>query len=411
MLICGDCSARNDDGESFCTNCGAYLEWQRPPAGAVDRPRAATSGPGPKTPPGPRPDTAELPQITVPPVPTAGESTERRQRTPRGRRSAAGTGNPGQSGTVLAGSPPGGAGGGGQESMRDPVGDRNKGDTVAVIDVEPAAVKPGQRITSAPRVLPTDSEASTAAGELVCATCGTGNQADRSFCRRCAASLLVDPGTDFSEVPRLSWWRRLFRRPEGRALPAGTRPRWKSRRFPTRSAALVAVLGLLGGGAYANRDSIGGAPQRVLDELFDGPVRDLKMTASDSTKDPDLANDGFSDTSWAGKLKDGEHSNFLEATFAGPTRLVYVFITGLKSEPLASREEQRPSKVLISVHHKGAKEGTYQNFPQVDVPVDTQRHGYYVGADNVEAVRLTIVEPTSATAKSVSIAGVQFSKR
>lgn len=410
MLICGDCSARNDDGESFCTNCGAYLEWQRP-AGAVDRPQATTSGPGSKTPPEPRPDTAELPQITVPAVPTAGESTERRQRTPRERRSAAGTGKPGQSGTVLAGSAPGGAGGGGQESRRDPAGDGNKGDTVAVIDVEPAAVKPGQRVASAPRVLPANSEPSSAAGELICATCGTGNRTDRSFCRRCAGSLEGAPVAAASEAPRLPWWRRLVGRPQGQALPAGTRPRWKSRRFPMRSAASVAVLGLLGGGAYANRDSIGGAPQRVLDELLDGPAVPTKMNASDSTKDPDLAKDGFSNTSWAGKLKDGEHSNFLEATFAGPTRLVYVFITGLKSEPLASREEQRPSKVLISVHHQGAKEGTYQNFPQVDVPTDTQRHGYYVGADNVEAVRLTIVEPTSATAKFVSIAGVQFSKR
>ena len=98
------------------------------------------------------------------------------------------------------------------------------------------------------------------------------------------------------------------------------------------------------------------------------------MNASDAIKDrkPELANDGFSNTSWVANLKGGERSNFLEATFAGPTRLVYVFITGLKSEPPPSREEQRPSKVLISVRHEGAKDGTaYQDiFPVVEVADD-----------------------------------------
>ena len=226
VLICGDCSARNDDGENFCTNCGAYLEWQRPPAGAVDRPQAATSGPGPKAPP----DTAELPQITVPPVRTAGEP---RPGTPHGRRSAAaGNENPGRSGTVRAG----GAGGARQGTGPESDGDvRAKSDPVAVIDIEPAAVKPGQRISSAPRVIPADREASTAAGELICATCGTGNQTDRSFCRRCAASLAVEPVAEVSVAPRLSWWRRLFRQPRGkhcRRAPGPDRSQGVSRRDP-----------------------------------------------------------------------------------------------------------------------------------------------------------------------------------
>lgn len=403
MLICGDCSARNDDGENFCTNCGAYLEWQRPPAGAVDRPQAATSGPGPKAPL----DTAELPQITVPPVRTAGEP---RPGTPHGRRSAAaGNESSGRSGTVRAG----GAGGARQGTGPESDGDvRAKSDPVAVIDVEPAAVKPGQRISSAPRVIPADREASTVAGELVCATCGTGNQTGRSFCRRCAASLAVEPVAEAAEAPRLSWWRRLFRQPEGKALPAGSRPRSKSRRFPTRSAALVAVLGLLGGGAYANSDSIGGAPQRVMDELLDRSVVPTEMNASDSIKDrvPELAGDTFSNTSWSARLKDGERANFLEATFAGPTRLVYVFITGRSSKIPPSREEQRPSKVLISVRRDGTPEGTFQDiFPVVELADDGKRHGFYVGAANVRDVRLTIIEPRGPEGKPVAVAGVQFS--
>ncbi|MBT2551996.1 hypothetical protein [Arthrobacter sp. ISL-5] len=152
-----------------------------------------------------------------------------------------------------------------------------------------------------------------------------------------------------------------------------------------------------------------------MDELLDHHVRDLEMTAPDSIdgREPKLANDKFSNTSWAANLKDGERENYLEATFAGPTRLVYVFITGLSSEPPPSREEQRPSKVLISVRHEGArKETTYQDiFPVVEVVNDGKRHGFYVGADNVRDVKLTIMEPSSPAAKTVSIAGVQFSGR
>jgi hypothetical protein len=169
---------------------------------------------------------------------------------------------------------------------------------------------------------------------------------------------------------------------------------------------------LLGGAAYGNSESIAGAPQRVLDEFLDGSVDRTTMTASAFIKDgdPKLANDGFSNTSWATELKDGVHANFLEARFAEPIRLVYVFITKLSSEP-RSPAELRPSKVLISVRYEGAKEGMYQNVAEVEVADDEKRHGFYVGADNVKAVRLTVMEPNSQAAKSVSIAGVQFSER
>jgi hypothetical protein len=161
--------------------------------------------------------------------------------------------------------------------------------------------------------------------------------------------------------------------------------------------------------ASANRDAISGAPQRILDEIL-YKSKEVAVVASDHIegRNPELATDEFVNTSWASALKKGADANFLEATFQGSPRLVYVFITAPSSEP-APREQRL--RVLISVHHKGAKDGLYQNFPVVDVPIDKQRHGYYVGTDSVEKVRLTIVEPTSATAKRVSIAGVQFTGR
>lgn len=175
---------------------------------------------------------------------------------------------------------------------------------------------------------------------------------------------------------------------------------------------LLAALGLLGGAAYGNADSVGGAPQRVLDEFFDASVP-TEMKASHFIKGhaPELAKDEYSNTSWAAELKDGERANYLEARFAKPTRLAYVFITGLSSE-LRSQGDPRPAKVLISVRNEGAVDGTFQDiFPVVEVGSDTLRHGFYVGAANVRDVRLTVMEPNSAAAKSVSIAGVQFSGR
>ncbi|APX04063.1 hypothetical protein BWQ92_22100 [Arthrobacter sp. QXT-31] len=118
------------------------------------------------------------------------------------------------------------------------------------------------------------------------------------------------------------------------------------------------------------------------------------------------------DTYWAAQLKRGKNANFLEAKFREDIRLVYVFITGQPSTYVPPAGEQQPSKILISVHHKGAKAGLYQEiYPAIELPNNGKRHGFYVGADHVETVRLTILEPTSTTAKAVFIAGLQFTGR
>jgi hypothetical protein len=148
-----------------------------------------------------------------------------------------------------------------------------------------------------------------------------------------------------------------------------------------------------------------------MDEILQTEVRPSRATAPVSIggKGAEFAIDKHSNTSWAANLNGGKPPH-LEATFPGPNRLVYVFITGMASQPVASGAEQRPAKVLISVRREGT-EGAFQNFPEVEVPQDPDRHGYYVGADNVTAVKLTILAPNSSEANAVSIAGVQFTKR
>ena len=172
------------------------------------------------------------------------------------------------------------------------------------------------------------------------------------------------------------------------------------------------MLGLLGGAAAANSDSIGRAPERVADEFLQGEVSPTGIKEPDVAKgiDPRLATDGFINTLWTTNLTAGKRPQ-LEATFGEPLRLVYVFITGLSSEPQPEGAEYRGrSKVLISVRRTGA-EGRFEDFSEVEVADDSRRHGFYVGADNVAAVRLTVVKPSSTAAKTVSIAGVQFTKR
>ena len=398
MPICGECGARTDDGESFCSACEAYLGWQRPAAA-----QGKASPPVPRTVarPEPSPETVVLPQIPAPQK--AKPSHSPRPQNPAGKRAADG-------GTRVNE---------GAERSRETgasAGHRTVPDNAAGTkplgfpDGEPIPVKPGERVTRAPQLDRERGRPHPEAGSLVCATCGTGNRPDRSFCRRCAASLAAD--ISVRTTSKLPWWKQVLGSPEQMVLPAGSRPKWKSRRFPTKSAASLAVLGLLGGAASANSDSIGRGPERVMDEFLQREVSPSEITGPKDAKGPDVrpATDAFINTFWTANLTAGK-SPPLEATFGEPLRLVYVFITGLSSEPQPEGAEQRGrSKVLISVRRAGA-ESRFEDISEVEVADDSRRHGFYVGVENVAAVRLTVVKPNSTAANTVSIAGVQFTKR
>jgi hypothetical protein len=45
--------------------------------------------------------------------------------------------------------------------------------------------------------------------EVICGECGVGNPQSRRFCRRCGTSLVETEGLE-ADVPRMSWWRRIF---------------------------------------------------------------------------------------------------------------------------------------------------------------------------------------------------------
>jgi hypothetical protein len=252
VLICGDCSTPNNDGESFCSNCGAYLVWQR------ERDDAGNKGPAnvakPRTDPGQVKETVLMPKLPPPPdrAPRhphdVGDNFRPVLRTPRGTRTTTGT----------------------QEPFPTTITAQKRTDSVSAGGNHPeeadgtlGEVKPGRPASPVPDGAPPRRDViAPAPGELVCGRCGAGNKPERSFCRRCAASL-----KEAAVVPTPPWWRRLLSRPARKPPPAGTRPKRKRRRFPLRLMAFLAVVGLAVGSAYFFRTEIADVVNWLQDNL------------------------------------------------------------------------------------------------------------------------------------------------
>jgi ribosomal protein L40E len=401
VLICGECSARNNAGESFCGNCGAYLVWQRAPAAAEEQRPTQASGPGPG--PGPAVTTVPLPVVPAPPSPGPGPAPG----IPPGAPSDTTPGQGPDSGPVnrpTRGAHMAGSAGG---DARENTGVQHPAAPVVLGRAGPAEVKPGQRVVPAPSPAPLHDEPAPLPGEVICGRCGAGNKPARNFCRRCAASL-----KEAAAVPVAPWWRRFLRRPQRSALPAGTRPkRGKQRRFPTRSVSFLTVMGLFGGVAYLGRDVIAAAVARVQDELLeDREVFAQGMTATSRAPDrgPELAIDSYSNRSWAAGAP-GHVSADLEAAFASPFRLTYVVISGGASdEQDVFFKERRPASVEIIASRTDGGQQTSRTVKLQDVPGP---QSFYVGADQVSAVTLKILSSNGPEEAPVSVAEVQFAGR
>jgi ribosomal protein L40E len=398
VLICGECSARNNYGESFCSNCGAYLVWQRAPDAAEQKRPTLTAGPGTgaspavttvpipivPAPPGDAPDTPPgVPSGTPPTPPGDSWNSGRVNRPMRGAHLAgrAGGDTPENTGTQEASGPKvlGGAG--------------------------PAEVKPGHRVVPAPSQAPPQDEPPPLPGELICGRCGAGNKPERNFCRRCAASL-----KEAAVVPTPSWWRRLLSRRQRPALPAGTRPKRRNqRRFPTRSVSFLAVMGLFSGVAYLGRDVIAAAVARVQDELLDAEVfaQSMKATSEAPDRGPELAIDHTSDRSWAA-ADPGNVRADLESGFDKPFRLTYVVISGGASNvPEVFAKERWPVRVQITaMRPDGGQASLTVDLKDVSTP-----QSFYVGADQVSAVKISILESRGPAEAPVAVAEVQFAGR
>jgi ribosomal protein L40E len=358
VLTCGDCNARNNDGERFCSNCGAYLVWQQAPADAAEQRPDRTAGSGL----GPAVTTAQLPEVAPPSDPSHAPASF----------GATASANPAH-GDVLE-----------ERQPRQADG----------------------RTPREPEPRPRRGEAPPIPGGLTCRRCGADNKPEGSFCRQCGASL-----KEAAVVPIPPWWQQLLGRTKPAALPAGTRPRWRKQRgISAGTVSLLTVMGLFAGVAYAGREVIVTAVLRAVDEILEKPVPPQKMTASNFApgRDPDRARDGSAVDSWASDGPGDGPGAYLEASFDRSFRLTYVVIDGGASSVKQDFDkERRPAKVEIVAFRDDGSHPTLT----VDVADVSGSQNFYVGADGVKSVRLNILETKGPPGARVSVAEVRFAGR
>ncbi|CAM3496074.1 zinc ribbon domain-containing protein [Occultella aeris] len=326
-----------------------------------------------------KPAAAIAPALVAPPV-------QRRRRTTRS------TAEPtASSGGQLPGAPrPGGA---------DEPAARAPGAPMAV---RPGAAKP----RPAPRPVPAD-EPPPAPGDLICGSCGTGNVPTRKFCRRCGTSL-----AEAKVQPSRSWWRRLLR-PDAKPGPvAGTRPKTRRRRFPTKLVSTVVILGLLTAVGLYFRPELERAYEAVLDRAQGNTaVNPTGFTASTQGAETPVTNigDGTFDRAWTPAAPGPGVGEWVDMTFAQPFRMVRILITpGQSTVQEDFLAADRPQTLTVTTTTStGAQESE-----EIVLEDRAGAQSVELVIENVVAVRLTIVDTFAPSPESfVALAEVEFRGR
>ncbi|ADG75162.1 conserved hypothetical protein [Cellulomonas flavigena DSM 20109] len=430
MTVCPECGTRNADDEQFCGACGTYLEWEagaRPTPAPVDEPEhARLDEPATTSDQGPQPATTSD-QRPEPATTSDGEPAARAVPVPEPTPAPVAAPAPGTAAAAAATAPasePDAAPGTAREPDAAPApshalaGVPEAGVPAAAAALvatpppppaapprQPAAVRPGvPRPAPAPR-RGTDEPEPTP-GDLVCGSCGAGNTPTRKFCRRCGASL-----ADARVQPRRSWWYRLWH-PEPRRGPvAGYRPP-RRRRFPTRTAVTVLVLGALVTAAASLRPEIERFAITVLDRV-QGNVAVNPVTVTASSELPDRpaaqARDGATNLAWSPAEPGEGIGQYLEMTFTQPFRLTRVLVhagaSDVEKEFLASAS---PRVLTLTAT---TATGTQQEV-ELTLADRVGLQSVAVGVDEVVALRLTISSTYRATPQThVAVAEVELRGR
>ena len=440
MLICNECGTRNDDDERFCSECGAYLEWDghrvevpsptpvassapepveqdRAPQhpGLLDRIRSATGLTTDDQAPQPSPDKAADRRV-VESSPERRDDPSTQHVAPAERAAPAGQ----TSAPVAPGTPPDESTAVPDERVVHPA--RRTTPPVeprpapSIAPVPPTPDTSGQSAVAAPVLpgasaprrraapVPVDDEPRPAPGDLICGQCGAGNVPTRKFCRRC--------GGDLADAPRAvrpPWWRRLVVPRARVATPAGTRPARHAHRVPTRTLTWVVVIGLLAGGGWWGRAQVRAWYGVVADRVAGShAVAPSSLSASSSMPDrgPELAADGATNRSWAPAAPGDDVGESLTATFDHPVRLVYVRIfSGASEQQPEFLAQGRAERVTITVTRStGASESH-----QVRLADRAGPQLFRLGISGATSVRLTIgaAYPVPADAH-VAVGEVEF---
>jgi ribosomal protein L40E len=301
-IVCAECGTTNQAGEDFCGECGAYLEWD-----------GRTVEPEPEPEPAPAPVVEEAPRTVVDRV-----------------KAAVGIGTDDETSAEQE-KPP--------ETPAEPAAQKTAAPVAAVL---PGAAAPkARKRTAAPLDQPLQP------GDLVCGSCGAGNSPSRKFCRRCGHDLAE------AEVAKIPWWRRILPKRGPRTKVAGTRPRQRRRSRLPSYARVVVVLALVAGVVYLTKPLWSPAGEYVMDRVKGTvKVQPVKYTASSSAPGhaPRRVHDGHPNRYWAPAEPGHARREYVEVTFSGPVRLVYVNISlGASDKEARFLRNGRPTKIRATV--------------------------------------------------------------
>ncbi|MEU4347935.1 zinc ribbon domain-containing protein [Streptomyces sp. NPDC023838] len=438
---CAECGTRAEPGQSFCDSCGAVLGWDR--AGARAPRSAATADsaaardtldrPGPRAgspvPAADRNNTGtatdattdgrdrpvavdHTPHAPQQPLPADPDTTPDRVPAPTSTPDQGADGPPRASAGYDAGDsaptvpvapvPPSGT---------DDAPDSDRARSLLVPVADPAApsaapppavapVLPGRPDADRPQVRAPGLSQET--GGPPCPWCATPNRVDRHFCVRCAMPLADEAVQPPGHRP---WWRRLLGR--DRDTPwAGDRPplRRAFDRIGTWVAAALALTLLVLGILY-----IPDAVQAGRDHFAKrAPVAPDGVRASRSYPGhaPALTIDKRSNTWWGPGVSQSGQGEWIEFSFAEPTRLLDVIITpGVSARAEQLGASALPYRVKATVTMKDGKTTTRDI--TLDQGAGGQRRPFRI-ADAVR-VRLTVESAYAVSGdKQVAIAEVEF---
>jgi hypothetical protein len=310
---CTECGAPVEEDESFCGQCGSYLEWEDAP----DDSPAAAEEPVPAGDVGA--DEAAPAEATAPLWKQVTEQARRAIERPGEQKAGPTAARADESGVGL------------EQPAQASVPSRPS------TEVERAAAEPVERVEPRrpqaappparpkPRPKPVDEEL-LRPGDLVCGSCGVGNAPTRKFCRRCGHTLAE------ATVVHVPWWRRvLVRRRNVHAV--GSRPEQSPGGRSglsglNRMVPVAGVLALLAVGGYLARPWLQETGATVLDVVrgSEGFEASGVRATSAAPGHPARAIIDTDPTKYWAPVGDPRGQS-VTATFAEPQRLVHLLLS------------------------------------------------------------------------------------
>lgn len=262
-------------------------------------------------------------------------------------------------------------------------------------------------------------------GDLVCDSCGTGNDPARKFCRRCGNSLAkAEP------VKKLPWWKRLFQRRKGpkprgggkgrKAATGARQASFKAEMAMARVRNGLLLLAALGvGGAFmvpSLRTSVMNGARDGIDKARDtlfpnfDPVRPVSVVAS--TELPDhravQAADLATNTYWSEAAEGEGIGQTVTFTFGEPVELAKILVTPGAldpNQPDLFLRQPRPREVHL----------VFDNGSSTDITLKDEvnkAQTFSLKAKGITTVQLSITSVYPGTGgQDTSIAEVEFRKR